>query len=49
MGNGERSPGESPWLPEDVGDELDDRALEEAIRNARRSTYAALRELDEVA
>lgn len=49
MGPSERPTRDGVWLPENRTDELDDRALEEAIARANRAEYAALFELSDVA
>ncbi len=49
MGPNERSNTDGVWLPENVEDEDEDRALEEAIARAHRAEYEALFELSEVA
>ncbi len=48
MGPSER-PTEGIWLPENLEDEEDDRAFEEAIERVHRAEYAALFELSDVA
>ncbi len=49
MGPSERPRRDGVWLPENLTDDVDDRAFEEAIARAHRAEYAALFELSDVA